>query len=379
LNWEKVRWRPWWGIFAVWLTSRLWVALWVYAGHLSHPYRAPVESGFAGVDNLWLNPWTTYDSYWYLRIAQKGFEPLSAGFFPFYSLLLRLAGPNEIKMTAWGVLISNLSLGAGLVALFRLTKLDFGEKTAWGAVVLTAFFPLSAIFSAVYTESLFFALLVAAFLFFREKRWAWAIAAGFLAGLTRNSGPVLCLALLLEWERIPRGETKNRILALGAALAPLLGFLTVQAYLFWQFQGLGATKTQEIYGRHLNWPWLPIWRESLGIAMGRTLDITTILNFLVTLSALIFIVRGWKRERASGTALLAGIMLAQLTLGRVSPPYTNSSLRFLMTTFPFAQRLSQVAGPLTRNRLRLTLSLVILLLINALMSFLIGQKQFVMG
>jgi hypothetical protein len=364
-------------ILALFLASRCWVALWVYAGHLSHPYKSAVESGYVGVDNWWLNPWTTYDSYWYLRIAERGFEPLSAGFFPFYSLLLRPAGPNPVVAAMWGFVLSNFCFAIGLIFLFRMTRLDFGDKTAWRALIITAFFPVSAVFSAVYTESLYFMLLTGTFFAFREKRWLLAGLMGFMVALSRNAGPIIAVALMLEAARLP--PSRERVRAFAVSIIPLLGFVAVQGYLWLQFHGLGATKTQELYGRKLGFPWMPIWNDGVLVLSGKALDITTLLNLLVTIAAIWFIVTGWRKERPSHTVLLSGIMLAQLTLGRTSAPYTNSSLRFLMTTFPFTQQLGRATDFLTGNRLRAALSLTFLLLVCALMSFLFGQKQFVTG
>ncbi|HEX9997797.1 MAG TPA: hypothetical protein VGB45_11680 [Abditibacterium sp.] len=352
------------------------MAIWVYAGHINRPFREPVESGYAGVTNFWLNAWTTFDSYWYLRIAKIGFEPLSAGFFPFYSLLLRLAGPGETATAAWGVALSNLGFAVGLGFLFLLTKLDWGEKIAFRAVFLTTFFPISAVFSAVYTEGVYFALLTGAFWFFRQKKWFSAAIFGFLVALTRNAGPIISAALCLEAFRLPKSERKQALLV---ALMPILGFLAVQTFLYFQFQGLGATKTQELYGRSLGWPYLPIWRDLSNVFAGRALEITTILNLAATLAAIYFLVRGLRSERISSSVLLGGIMLAQLCLGRTSAPYTNSSLRFLMTTFPFAQHLARASEKLTANRLRTAICVSAYLLACALMSYLFGQKQFVTG
>src|SRR5262245_17225291 len=79
------------------LLSRVWVALFVYLGHARRPFLAPVLGGWEGVANWWLNPWTTYDSQWFLRIATTGYEPLTASFFPLYSLLLKPTGPDPVR------------------------------------------------------------------------------------------------------------------------------------------------------------------------------------------------------------------------------------------------------------------------------------------
>src|SRR4051794_20471605 len=175
---------------ALWpfLLSRVWVALFAYFGHARRPYLAPVPGGWEGVANWWLNPWTTYDSQWFIRIATAGYESLTASFFPLYSLLLNPAGPDPVRMAAWGFLISNLAFAAGLVVLYRLTALDYDERTGRAALWLLAFFPTAAIFSAVYSESIFLLFLVAAFYALRRDAWGWTGVWAFLAALTRNSG-----------------------------------------------------------------------------------------------------------------------------------------------------------------------------------------------
>ena len=54
--------------------SRLWVALFAYVGHAQRPFLAPISGGWEGVANWWLNPWTTYDSSMFLRLAAAGYE-----------------------------------------------------------------------------------------------------------------------------------------------------------------------------------------------------------------------------------------------------------------------------------------------------------------
>jgi hypothetical protein len=364
-------------IFALFVASRLWVALWVYAGHLSLPYRGAVAGGYAGVDNWWLNPWTTYDSYWYLRIAERGYEPLSTVFFPFYALLLRLAGPHEVPMALLGVIISNLGFAVGLFYLYKLTRLDADAATSWRTLFIVAFFPISAVFSAVYTEGLYFALLVSTFYFFRNKQWTLAIVTGFLVALTRNGGPLLALALLLEAARLPKTEGRWR--AGAVALVPILGFAIVTLYQRINFPGVGTIESLAYYGRGVNVPWLPIWKDATAIFSGQALDITTLLNVAVTLSALGFFIVGWKKERPSSIVLVLGILLVQLTLGQVKPPYTNSSLRYMMPLFPYTQRLARAFEPLTQNRFRTGIGMALLLFACAVVSFLFGQKQYVTG
>lgn len=360
------------------LLSRLWLGLWVYAGHLSRPYRQAVSNGFAGVDNWWLNPWTTYDSQHFLSIAQTGYTPETTPFFPLYPLLLRCFGQNELALAAGGILLSNAAFFVGLIALYGLTKLDFNHQTAHLAVWLLAFFPTSMVFSAVYSDAVYFALLTSAFWAARCNLWSVAGIAAFLAALTRNAGLIISLALFLEWWRQSRNQP-TPFSALKGALLPLVALVGVQWYLANQFGGLPGVETHYLYGRAWMPPWQPILHEILNIASGNGLDAVTIVNFLMTLAAFTLLWRKRRELSASYAALLIGILLMQLTLGRVTPPFTNTSARLLSTTFPFLQLLALAVLPLTTNKFRLVLASVFYLLVATLFAFLFGQKVFVCG
>jgi hypothetical protein len=73
-------------------------------------------------------------------------------------------------------------------------------------VLLVAFAPTAFFFSAVYSESLFLLVSVGAFLAARRGRWAWAGALGGLAALTRNSGVLLLVPLVLLFLYGPRAD-----------------------------------------------------------------------------------------------------------------------------------------------------------------------------
>lgn len=365
-------WRPFW-------LSRLWVALFVYLGHLNHPYRQFEQGAWIGVDNWWLNPWTLFDSKHFLAIATHGYTPETAPFFPLYPLLLRPFAFHENAAAAWGILLSTAAFLVGLWFLYDLTRRDFDECTAHFAVWILAFFPTSAVFSAVYTDALYFACLMASFWSARRGKWLAAGLAAFLAALTRNAGAVVAAALLCEWwEQNRRGEVKSRLSSLPCVFLPLAALVGVQLYLRQRFGGLPGVSVHQNFGRAWQAPWLTLWHEAQNIG-GGALDLVTIVNFAATLAALFFVARFWKEQPKGYSMLLAGMILMQLSLGRVTAPFTNTSVRLLSTTFPFVQCLGNIAQPLTRNRFRLCLIAAAYLLICALFSFLFGQRQFVSG
>jgi hypothetical protein len=116
------------------------------------------------------------------------------------------------------------------VGLYRLTLGHFGRTVAIGTVVLLAVFPFSLYFGAAYTESIYFVMVVWAFVAIEREQW-WI--AGALAGIACASRPpglligaCVALAYALDWLRT-RHPLRLDILAL--ALTPL-GTLAYMLY-----------------------------------------------------------------------------------------------------------------------------------------------------
>ena len=164
-----------------------------------------------------LSPLVRWDGFWYLRIAEHGYqthvEALRGGrvFFPLYPLLVRGAGgfaDNGVALIA-AVVISLAALAVGLTLLHRLTAMELGGRAADATVLLLAFAPVAFFFSAPYTESLFLVLSVGAFLAARRGRWALAgLAAGAASG-TRSTGALLLLPLLILYLYGPRADRES--------------------------------------------------------------------------------------------------------------------------------------------------------------------------
>lgn len=170
--------------------------------NLSRPY-----SWFG---DLLVGPAARWDSVWYLRIAEHGYGTAhshpQAAFYPLYPTLMRVVGWVVGSPLLAGILVSLACFLVALVLLHRLVALELGPREARGTLLLLAFFPTAFFFSAVYSESLFLLLSVGAFLAARKGRWAWAGALGGLAALTRNSGVMLLLPLVLLFLYGPRAD-----------------------------------------------------------------------------------------------------------------------------------------------------------------------------
>ena len=190
---------------ALW-TSRLlvWVAAVVAVLVFGLSGRAPdfdpagLTMPFGHTGDVLAAPLGRWDSVWYLAIARDGY---AAGgreaFFPLYPLLVRIAGVPFGSMLVGGALASTALLGAALVFLHRLVGLDHDRAVARNAVLVTALFPMSFFFSAVYSESLFLALSVGAIYAARRERWALAGALGGLGAMTRSAGVLLLVPLVI--------------------------------------------------------------------------------------------------------------------------------------------------------------------------------------
>lgn len=191
-------------------------------GPVRHAFNPPgITRGFGAFGDLLAAPAARWDAAWYLVIAHYGYRPefgamtaSRTAFFPLYPLGVRLLTSFALAPVIAGVLLSVAALAAGLYGLHRLTTLEVarlrlreGGEVARLVVLLTAFAPMAFYFSAVYSESLYFALSVWVFLCARRGRWAAAATLAALAGATRSTGVVLMVPLILIYLYGPREDS----------------------------------------------------------------------------------------------------------------------------------------------------------------------------
>ena len=194
--------------------------------------------------------WSRWDSEWYLRIAESGYDwPSSTpAFFPLYPLLVGGLG----RIFGGHYLLAGLvvSLTAGAIAfalLYRLVRRRFRPDDALRSVVYLALFPTSLFLGAVYAESLFLALAIGTFVLVEERRAGWASVTAGLALLTRPYGIALLPALAVyAW----RSDRRRRDLALlGVPVALFLAFpLALELSLG---HGLAFVDAQRVWDRSL--------------------------------------------------------------------------------------------------------------------------------
>jgi hypothetical protein len=258
----------------VWAAAVVAVLAFGLSGRMHDFDPAGVTTPFGPAGDVLAAPLGRWDSVWYLAIAGAGYgDGAREAFFPLYPLLVRIAGVPVGSALVGGALASTALLGAALVVLHRLVTLDHDRAVARNAVLVTALFPMSFFFSAVYSESLFLALSVGAVYAARRERWAWAGALGGLAAMTRSAGVVLLvpLALVYLWD-VGRPSLRDRrrlradVLWLGLlplGLAAYCGFLALQG-----LDALAPFHAQDVWFRSFAGPFGGVWDGTVAAVQG---------------------------------------------------------------------------------------------------------------
>ena len=196
--------------------------------------------------------WARWDSVWFLRIAEHGYgsaEGAAAAFYPLYPAAVALLGRVLFgHYVLAGILVSLAASFASFLLLYRIAEERLGADGARRAVLYLAVFPFALFLQAVYSESLYLLLTLAAFMLAERGRFLAAGGVTGLALLTRPTAAALLPALaLLAWQE------RDRVRALASlAVAPLL-FAVYPLYLWaaegdpWQF-----LHAQRLWNRHLS-------------------------------------------------------------------------------------------------------------------------------
>ena len=141
-----------------------------------------------------LGIWERFDTLWYLRIAEHGYDLPHGGDF-----LSSLSGGDSVgelgdALHGGGLVVSTVAAFFFFWGLLRLAA-ELSEVGRLRMVLLVCVWPTSFVLFAGYAESLNLALLVWAVVFGRERRWWAATACGILTGLGRPSGVLVFIPL----------------------------------------------------------------------------------------------------------------------------------------------------------------------------------------
>ena len=179
----------------------------------------------------WLWSRANFDGMHYIGIARGGYGLYQQAFFPLYSKIVNLMAHlfgGRTLLAGW--VVNLVCLYLGLFFFYKLLKLDFSERISKRVLVYLLLFPTAFFFSMIYTEALFFLLIIGSFYFARTKRWWLAGIFGGLASATRLVGIFLFPALLFEWwqqKKIKNFSTFIPLLLIPIGLLSYMRFLSV--------------------------------------------------------------------------------------------------------------------------------------------------------
>src|SRR2546422_1100683 len=179
----------------LWSRAAIWIAA-IFAFFFFEPNRHP-NAGRWDTPRLHdlgylTDIWARWDSDFFLRIAQNGYDGASAAFHPLYPALI--AGLGRVFFGHYilaGLVISLLCCLGSFVLLHHLASKHLDADGARRAVLYLAVFPMALFLQAVYSESVYLLLVLAAFLLAERGRWLGAGAATGLALLTPPFGVAL--------------------------------------------------------------------------------------------------------------------------------------------------------------------------------------------
>jgi hypothetical protein len=296
-------------------------------------FRLPLDPAIDLSANHLLSALARWDGAWYLHIAESGydyrFEDFSSvAFSPLLPLLMRglgaLLGGGTTALLVAGAVIVNAALFAACVMLVKLTSLDFDRAIARRVPLYLLAFPTSFFLSAIYPESLFLALAVAAFYCGRTDRWLAAGLLGALCALARPHGVVIALPLAVEYlhqRSFDVRAVRANVLALALPFVAFAGWLGFQYAKFGD--ALAFVHAQLAWQRVPGAPWQAFTNYFFGGERGPWNDLLFALLFIGLTVVVAY------TQRPSYAVYAALYVLVPLSTGQL-----YSMMRFGLSIFP---------------------------------------------
>ena len=188
-----------------------------------------INNGPAPPLTILMNMLNHWDAQNYEAIAKNGY--VNSGdaanlivFFPLYPILIHLFTVDFIYVNLSALIVSNVCSLIAFFYLYKLVKLEFNDSIAVKAVLFLSVFPTAYFLSAPYTESLFFALVIASIYYARLGKWQYAGLISLFASLTRIAGLLLWPVLLVEYFHQKGWKPRKIDLSVLWTFLPLAGF-----------------------------------------------------------------------------------------------------------------------------------------------------------
>ena len=278
---------------------------------------------------FWL--WGNLDGGHYLSIARDGYHAYEHGFFPLYPLAIRLVRSiTHFPYVIAGLVVTYVSFWIFLRWFWRLLRLDFSWQDSRRVIVTILTFPVAFYLLAVYTDSLFMALVVLCFWFARKHQWLRAGIVGGLAALARFPGIALFPALLVEWYISQRRTIKQMIPAFLIPLATLGYLVSIQMTegdwrLFVSSMGVWK-QSQYVFPLQTAYRYVKILGAARDIHL---VYLVSAVEFISSLGAIVLLVKGRKLIRPSYLAYAVSYLVIPFSSGTF-----QGMPRYVMHTFP---------------------------------------------
>ncbi|MFG2340723.1 mannosyltransferase family protein [Streptomyces yangpuensis] len=262
----------------LWLYLVTRVGIWATAGAVGWLFPADGDSHRPA---SLLTPWQRWDWVFYFRIAKDGYFPDATGpwtvgwdnreaFLPGFPLVLRAVHTVVPSWAASGALISFVAGGVAVLALARIARDRLGDREGGRrAVTFLLVSPCAVFLAAGYTESLFLALALPAWLAAQRRNWATASVLTCLACSVRVTGLFLAAALALHF--LLTARTRAAWLRAPWLFLPALPPLLHSWYLHaWTGDWMAWKHSQERgWYREFHVPW-EAWSHTWTAAFGHT-------------------------------------------------------------------------------------------------------------
>lgn len=211
-------------------------------------------------DGSILRVWERWDAPHFFEVARYGYgppaDPARIVIFPLFPALVAIGSLLTEPLVA-GMIISFGATLASAVGLYRLIRLDANRSTGSLGVLAMSIFPTAFSLVAPYTEAVFLAFAIWAFLFARTGRWREAGICSLFAGLARIHGAFILPALAVEYWLSRRRIGRDAAWLLLGAGGPLV-YLAINALTFGDpffFVGIQT----EVFRVSTTTPWNGLW------------------------------------------------------------------------------------------------------------------------
>lgn len=186
-----------------------------------------------------ISAFANFDGVHYILISQQGYSQYEQAYFPLYPLTMSVVNSVTNNPLASGLIISHVAFLIGLIFLGKLCSLWFPKQrkiALWTTLFLLAF-PTAFFFGSVYTEGLFFMLVILSLFHIEKKNYLYAALFAALSSSTRLMGVFLIIPFALSFIKSRNDFTISHLLTLFLKryfiiLSPAIGLALYCLYLW---------------------------------------------------------------------------------------------------------------------------------------------------